>query len=209
MAAKKAFSGHSELVFHDGIPGELYYFAYGSDMNKEQISARCAKPEVVAVAKLADHQLDFFGYSAVWDGGEECVVPASGQEVWGVVYKLSASDRARLDDVQDARLDGSGTHFHSPAKVSDQQGNVYSSLLFKKASLGAPQKPSREYLDFILQGAVDHELPSAYVETLRAMESKNAKFAVPRGRKTSGGGCSECGDEPSSASGPVINISLG
>jgi hypothetical protein len=126
------------------------------------------------------------------------------------VYELSFSDRQRLDDAEDARLDGSGSHFHYPAKVTCQEGKVHSVVLFKMAKLGTPQKPSEEYLNFIVQGAAEHELPAAYVEALRGMESQKAKFAVPRARKASGGGCSECGDdEPGSSSGPVINISLG
>jgi hypothetical protein len=88
--------------------------------------------------------------------------------------------------------------------VTDQEGKVYTVLLYKKDKLGIPQKPSQEYLNFIVQGAVDRQLPSGYVEELSGMESKAAKFAVPRARKAAGGGCSECGDEPQ-----VINISLG
>jgi gamma-glutamylcyclotransferase len=210
VSEKKAFSGFSELVFQNGIAGELHYFAYGSHMNNEQMLARGAKPKVVGAAKLPDHQLAFFDYSAVWDGAEETVVPAPGHDVWGVVYELSPSDRERLDDAQDARLDGSGAYFHSPAKVTDREGKVYTVLLYKKDKLGIPQKPSQEYLNFIVQGAEAHELPSAYVETLRTMESRKAEFVVPRQRRSpaSGGDCSQCGDAPD-ASGSVINISLG
>lgn len=210
MAEKKAFAGFSELVFENGISGELHYFAYGSNMNQEQLLARGAKPKVVAAAKLADHQLAFFDYSGVWDGAEETVLPAPGHDVWGVVYELSPADRERLDNAQDARLDGSGAYFHSPVKVTDQEGKVYTVLLYKKNKLGDPRKPSQEYLNFIVQGAVDRLLPSGYVETLRGMESTKAKFAVPRPRNSSasGGECSECGDEATSP-GPVIQISLG
>jgi gamma-glutamylcyclotransferase (GGCT)/AIG2-like uncharacterized protein YtfP len=208
-SGRKAFSGSSDVVLQNETPGELYYFAYGSNMNKEQISARCFDPKVVAVAKLADHQLTFFGHSPVWDGGEETVVPAPGHDVWGVVYELSSSDRGRLDDVQDARMDGSGGYFHSPARVTGEAGDEYKVLLYKKTSQGTPQKPSQECLNFIVQSAVDRELPSAYVETLRGMEAKKAEFAVPRQRKSvregASGGCSDCDDEPAS----VININLG
>lgn len=211
MAQRKAFSGSAELVFENGIADELHYFAYGSDMNNEQMLARGAKPKVAGVAKLSDYRLAFFGYSAVWDGAEETVVPAPGQEVWGVVFELSSSDWERLDNAQDVRLDGTGAYFHFPVKVTDQLGKVHNVLLYTKDKRGIPQKPSQEYLNFIIQGAVDHELPSAYVETLRRMESKKAEFVVPRERKslTSGGDCSHCGDESSSTNTSVINISLG
>jgi hypothetical protein len=189
----------------------LYYFAYGSDMNQKQISTRCAKPRMIAVAKLPDYQLAFFGYSAVWDGAEETVVPAPGHDVWGVVYDLSPSDRDRLDNAQDARLDGSGSHFHYPAKVTGEDGKAYSILLFKKDKLGISQKPSQEYLDFIIQGAIERELPPAYVESLRELECRRAQFAVPRERRSArelvaGGDCSQCGDTQSSPA-SVIHIS--
>jgi hypothetical protein len=168
---------------------------------------------VVAVAKLADHQLAFFGNSVVWDGGEESVIPAAGQDVWGVIYELTPSDKDKLDDCQDALFDGTGDYFHSPAKVTDQEGKVYTVLLYKKAKLGTPQQPSQEYLNVIVQGAVDHQLPSDYVEQLRGMESKKAGFAVPRQRKSvreavPGGDCSGCGDAGDAPS-SMINISLG
>jgi gamma-glutamylcyclotransferase len=209
VSEKKAFSGFSELVLQDGAANELYHFAYGSNMNHEQVLARGAKPKVVAAAKLPDHRLGFFGYSAVWDGAEESVIPAPGQDVWGVIYELTPSDKEKLDDWQDALFDGSGAYFHSPAKVTDQAGKVYSVLLYKKANLGTPQKPSQEYLNFIVQGAVEQGLPSAYVDRLRATESQKAKFVVPRQRKSAreavpGGECSSCGDDL----GTVISINL-
>lgn len=209
--AKKAFSGSAELVFKDGVSGDLPYFAYGSLMNHEQLLARGAKPTVIGAAKLADHQLAFFDYSPVWDGAEESVVPAAGQEVWGVIYELTPYDRDRLDDTQDARFDGTGAYFHYPAKVTDEEGKVHTVLLYKKNKLGTPQTPSVEYLDVIVQGAVEHQLPAGYVETLRGMEAKKAEYAVPRPRRgsASGGGCSECDDTPAAASGSVININLG
>ncbi len=206
-------AGSFDSAVRDGKSDKLFYFAYGSNMNKAQISARCAAPKAVAVAKLSDFQLAFFGHAVVWDGAEETVVPAPGHDVWGVVYRLSASDRERLDDAQGARLDGSGPYFHFPATVTAADGSIYSVLLFKKDSLGSRQKPSHEYLRFIVQGAIDHELPSSYVETLRSLESIKAKYTVPRANKSvrefPSGDCSQCGDAPVASPGTVINISLG
>lgn len=212
--AEEANAGLSESgALNPGEAVEMHYFAYGSDMNQRQIAARCARPRMIAVAKLPDYQLAFFGYSAVWDGAEETVVPAPGHDVWGVVYDLSPSDRERLDNAQDARLDGSGSHFHYPAKVTGEDGKAYSILLFKKDRLGSSEKPSQEYLDFIVQGAIERELPPAYVETLRGVECKRARFTVPRERRSArefvaGGDCSQCGDAPGSPA-SVIQISPG
>ncbi len=178
---------------------ERYYFAYGSNMNAEQMQSRGARPLSVVVAKLPDHAIAFHGYSKTWDGAVETVVSAPGHEVWGVIYKLTFSDANSLDSWQDVRLDGTGAYFLFPTSVIDTEGRAQSVLLYKKDVLEAPQKPSREYLDFIIQGALERGLPSSYIEELRNIESRKAEYKVPRPMRSDGGllqmtSCSECGD---------------
>jgi gamma-glutamylcyclotransferase len=176
---------------------ERYYFAYGSNMNKEQLRSRGARPLSVAVASLPDHRIAFHGYSKTWDGGLETVASAPGREVWGVIYTLTLSDADRLDTWQDVRLDGTGAYFLFPTRVTATEGKTHPVLMYKKDILGAPQRPSREYLDFIVQGALEHGLPPSYVEGLRQIESKKAEYDVPRPGKFSSGillgaSCSGC-----------------
>ena len=181
-----------------GKSSDLYYFAYGSNMNKKQIHARCAHPKTVAVARLPHHQIGFFGYSRTWDGAVETVIPVPGQEVWGVIYDLRFSDRDRLDVWQDARLDGTGAYFHYPSRVADMEGNTHTVLFYKKDRLDSPQRPSLEYLDFIIQGAMEQGLPASYIEGLRRIASKNASYHVPQQRNFGREllleiDCSQCG----------------
>ena len=214
-SGRKAFSGVSELVLQDGASDDLYHFAYGSNLNSVQLQARCADAKLVAVAKLADHQVGFYGYTSEWDGAEETVIETPGKELWGVIYELTPSGKEKLDDWQDALFDGSGAYYHSPAKVTDQDGKVYSVLLYKKAQLGEPKKPSEEYLNYIVKGAEERGLPSAYVEQLRSVETKKARFVVPRARKSprenlGGDECGTCGSsEEAGDLGNVIQINLG
>jgi gamma-glutamylcyclotransferase len=193
----------SESVNLDGrdVPWtqtERYYFAYGSNMNKEQLRSRGVRPLSVAVAKLPDHRIAFHGYSKTWDGAVETVV-SPGQEIWGVIYTLTFSDADRLDTWQDVRLDGTGAYFLFPTRVTVTEGKTHPVLIYKKDILGEPQNPSREYLDFILQGALEHGLPSSYVDELRGIESKKAAYDVPSFGKFSSGllggtSCSGCED---------------
>jgi gamma-glutamylcyclotransferase (GGCT)/AIG2-like uncharacterized protein YtfP len=206
---KKAFSGVAELVLQGESFDDLYHFAYGPYMSREHIAPLCSNAKVVAIARLPHHQLAFFGHTPVWDGAEETVIPAPDQEVWGVIYDLKSSDRERLDNAQDARMDGSGAYFHHPATVTDTEGKTHKVILYRKDKQGAPSKPSQEYLNLIIQAAAERGLPAAYVEKLRTIEATQAKYAVPRQRQSSpsGGGCSECDDTPASSS-AVININL-
>ena len=159
------------------------YFVYGSNMNNEQIHSRCLNPEAFAIARLSNHKISFFGYSKTWDGGEESVIREPGEDIWGVIYKLSFSDADRLDAWQDIRLDGNGSHFLYPTDVVDMEGKKYPVLLIKKDILGSPEKPTEEYLNYIVSGALFHALPSGYIEKLKKIETKKASFPVPKKSK--------------------------
>lgn len=188
--------GVTGFVF-SGSLGDLCYFAYGSNMNGEQLRQRGISPVAVAIAKLPGHRVAFHGYSGVWDGAVETVVEAPGEDAWGVLYKVEVMDAEVLDLWQDARTDGTGAYFHYPTEVTGPDGNTRMVLLYKKDVLGPPEKPSREYLDFIVRGAVERGLPDSYIEKLRQTESKPAAYPVPQ-RNTSGRSfysltsCAEC-----------------
>ena len=185
------------LVLH-GKRTELYCFAYGSDMNSKQIRERCSNPKAIAVAKLPDHRIAFFDYAKHWDSALETVVEEPGHDVWGVIYALSSDDRQSLDVWKDARLDGAGAYFHYPVSLTDTAGVTRIVLFYKKDRMGDPQLPSQEYLNFIIEGAVENQLPAEYIEELRQIESKPAAYPVPA-RKTGreflmSHSCSDCAD---------------
>jgi gamma-glutamylcyclotransferase (GGCT)/AIG2-like uncharacterized protein YtfP len=155
-------------------------FVYGSDLNPAQLRSRCVQPQALQPARLLDYRLAFFGYSRIWDGAQETVVPAPGHSVWGMLYALTHSDWDRLDAWQDVRLDGTGAYFHYPVRVMDSDGQERIVLLYRKDTEGEPQKPSREYLDFIAHGAEVSGLPPDYTADLRQFATQPASFAVPR-----------------------------
>lgn len=177
-------------------PTHILYFAYGSDLDPKQMAERCAKPEPVAIARLPGHALGFFGHSKIWDGAQATVVPAEGEDVWGLVYRLTVADMERLDYQQDARIDGTGPYFNYPTEVLDGQGKPFSVLLYKKDILGESLAPSRPYLERIVTGAETRGLPKAYVETLKAFPSREPGYEVPRNeslyRSFTSMACSDC-----------------
>jgi gamma-glutamylcyclotransferase (GGCT)/AIG2-like uncharacterized protein YtfP len=170
------------IFLFDSLPDELYYFAYGSNMNALQMRKRCSTPKVVAIARLADYSVGFFGHCEIWDSAQETVVRAPGRDVWGVVYEIGNPDLEKLDAWQDVRMDGTGRYFHYPARVRGVDGLTYTVLFYKKDTLGEPKKPSKPYLDFIITGAEEKQLPAAYIKELRAIESKLASYPVPKQR---------------------------
>lgn len=155
-------------------------FSYAANMHPELIAARCSKPEFAGIARLPDHALGFFDYSKRWDGGAATLISSPGNDLWGVVYRLSFWDSERLDSWLDVHLDGTGDYFLLPTTVIGDDNVSHQVLLYRKFYHGGPQQPpSAEYLATILAGAVARGLPAAYIDTLRQIPAKKASFPVP------------------------------
>jgi hypothetical protein len=161
---------------------KIRYFAYGANMNPEQMRARCANPAALGPARLPGHALAFHGYDWLWDGGMATVVPVPGHDLWGVLYELGHGDADSLDAWQDIRLNGTGAYFHSPVTVFAPDGEGIEAVLYKKDLLGRVRPPSREFVRFIRRGAEAHGLPDAYVAEIGALPCVAAGYAVPRRR---------------------------
>ena len=165
---------------HYGRKDRQYYFAYGSNMNPGQMAERCVAPRVVCAACLRGYRLAFYGRNRMWDGGRETVVPAPGQDVWGVLYELSFGDAASLDAWNSVRLDGGGAYFHYPVLVCDAAGREHTAVLYKKDVLGQAVPPSSEYLAHIVAGAIANALPYDYVTCLKNLQNMPARYPVPK-----------------------------
>lgn len=161
------------------------YFAYGSNLNLAQMHQKCSNPIVLAIACLPGHRLGFHGYSSVWDGAVETVIPDKHSEVWGVLYQLTAYDWEQLDNHEDVRDNGTGTYFHYPVEVTNEQQELVEATIYKKALVGPAELPSTEYLTMILQGASEQGLPVDYLAPLQKVRSKGAAYAVPHRRRSS------------------------
>ncbi|MGE4319498.1 MAG: gamma-glutamylcyclotransferase [Deferribacterales bacterium] len=170
------------------------YFAYGPDINQKYIRSRCFGPEILAVARLSGYRLSFYGNSQIWDGAQETLERSEGDEVWGVVYKMSFYDGYELDSYQDVRLDGAGPYFHYPVTVEGTDGQMYYPLIYMKNLTGDEKPPSREYMDVIIRGAEEMGLPPEYIKSLKKIETKSASYAVPLPTMPRRTECSGCDD---------------
>jgi hypothetical protein len=156
----------------------MLYFAYGSNLDPDQMTARCPAHRVVGLAELRDYRLVFPRYSESWEGASASVQLAHGQSVWGLLYELSDEDMAAADSHEGFHAPG------DPANVYDREpmwveltrpedgsvprrvrAAVYVSRPANPPPLNTPP-PSRRYLDTILRGARARGLPGDYIEKL-------------------------------------------
>lgn len=153
----------------------MHYFAYGSNLDPQQMAERCPGCTVVGLGELRDHRLSFPLTSHDWGGGVASVAVAHGESVWGVVYELTDAHLAALDRYE--HFVGAGDQHNlydretaSVYLVRADDGSfprrVHAAMYVARPS--NPSPPSRRYLDAILGGARHHKLPAEYVAKLAA-----------------------------------------
>jgi len=151
----------------------VLYFAYGSNLDPDQMRTRCPGHRVVGVGALHDHRLTFPRWTERWEGGAASIQPAHGPVVWGVLYELDDEDLAALD-----RAEG----FHAPGDPHNAYERETMSVELVRPADGSiprrvraqvyvarpanPAPPSRRYLDTIVRGARHHRLPAEWIEAL-------------------------------------------
>jgi gamma-glutamylcyclotransferase len=129
----------------------LYYFAYSSNLSKQQMRERCPMARPVSAVTLHHHRLVFSGWSRKWRGGVATIQPFRGEKVAGAIYELSEEDMRRLDRYEDC-----------PAKysrlkigVNNDFGELIEAVTYIRARRTEEAAPSREYLAVIQQGYRD------------------------------------------------------
>ena len=73
---------------------ETYYFAYGSNMNLDQMAYRCPAASVVENVKLDGYRLTFCGRGK---GSVATILPEEGSQVEGVLWKITPECEKSLD----------------------------------------------------------------------------------------------------------------
>jgi gamma-glutamylcyclotransferase len=142
----------------------MFYFAYGSNMDWDQMRERCPSATFVGVARLPNHSLAFSRKSIKRGCGVADVVATIGHDVWGVVYRIGDSeDQERLD-----KREGVPTAYVERSQLvylHDKAEPLTVSIYFAVKQEN-PSLPSAEYKDLIVSGAKFWRLPPAYIEEL-------------------------------------------
>jgi hypothetical protein len=139
------------------------YFAYGSNMDKEQMRRRCPGAEIAGVASLRDYRF------IINNRGYATLLPAPGSEVPGVLWRLQPSDEAALDCYEGYPA---GLYDKGYRSIYDTAGNRLQAPVYidhRNHTLGAPQEG---YLERILTSAESHALPASHVKRMRAWPQK-------------------------------------
>ncbi|MGV1793567.1 gamma-glutamylcyclotransferase family protein [Rhizobium sp. A37_96] len=146
----------------------MLYFAYGSNMDPQQMSERCPSAEVVGIGYLPDHCLCFPRLSKNRGCGVSSVEPSPGRATWGVVYRLTKEDLASLDKSEgykSERHEDQNSYNRVPVTIVIDDTPTKACTYVAVGQANAPL-PSLEYLKHLREGARHHHLPADYCRSL-------------------------------------------
>lgn len=129
----------------------MYYFAYGSNLSKKQMSQRCPESKPRLMATLPNYKLVFTDWSRQWRGGVVTIKRFSGKKVLGAIYEITESDLRRLD-----KYEGYPQSYQRiKVIVFDDNNEPVEALTYIKAGQLEEAPPSKEYLALMQQGYRD------------------------------------------------------
>lgn len=129
--------------------GGILVFAYGSNLDPDQMAERCPSARVEGTAFLLRHRLVFCGYSAYWKGAVANAVPAnSGSSVPGVLYRVNAWDLAYLDYCEGHPV----VYRRIPCRVLTEDGRDIVAHVYLRG--GKRGYPSVDYFRTVYKGYV-------------------------------------------------------
>ena len=147
----------------------MIYFAYGSNMNLNRLTARVPSAIKIENAVLKGYVFKCNKISV--DGSSKGNIVQTGNEtdqVWGVVFELLDIEKSLLD-----RAEGLGNGYNELAVVLlSEKGESTNALTYIADSNRVNDNllPYDWYKNFIVTGSEQNDLPNTYTEMLRAME---------------------------------------
>ena len=143
---------------------EVYYFAYGSNLNIFQMLKRVGEWTTSKRAYLEGHKLIFNFESRRW-GGNTANIQKTGNiqdRVYGVIYLLKEEKIAVLTNYEGP---DSGPHY-TDVKLED--GSVIHHVaVYRWDSKEPSEKPPKAYQDTILEGLIQHGYPQDVTEQVQ------------------------------------------
>ncbi|MEK7130751.1 MAG: gamma-glutamylcyclotransferase family protein [Patescibacteria group bacterium] len=147
------------------------YFAYGSNMDVEQLKERFKKISdanfsVIGIAILPKYDFRFNKKSTVDGSGKANIISDQKSEVEGVIFELTDEQFKVLDEIE------KGYHRKNITVNLQKQSIKVITYIADIRSLCKGLSPTEEYLEKITKGAKYFNLSKSYQEKLSSYKTK-------------------------------------
>jgi len=139
-----------------------WYFAYASNMSRAQMQSRAGNILEAQTARLENYEI-VFNKKSHGGSAKANVRPAAGKVVYGVLYKIPESAYRTMD-----KHEGAPQHYRRiEVTVTDGAGKKMGAQAYIATKVEKGLRPSPHYLQTILEGAGEHQLPAEYVVAIK------------------------------------------
>jgi gamma-glutamylcyclotransferase (GGCT)/AIG2-like uncharacterized protein YtfP len=154
----------------------MLYFAYGSNLDKDQMARRCQSAAFLNVASLKGYRLAFTRHSNSWDCAVASVLEDENSEVWGVIYEISEEDCKKLDEFEDYqpdRIETKNSYNREIIEVFEKgdPNKPRKAAIYIAVKQKHPGSPSSGYLRLIRDAALFLDFPYSYIQMLWHLKS--------------------------------------
>ena len=146
------------------LVGKQLYFAYGSNMDEEQMKKRCKSADLVGIGVINDHKLVFNRKGTYRPGGVASVEPKDGERVYGIIWKIDLDDLFGLDETEDPNA-----YKRITMTCHDMRGEKYDCQVYQAFPQGVFE-PDQNYLQQVIDAAGSANLPEDYISFLRSFQ---------------------------------------
>ena len=141
----------------------VWHFAYGSNMNRAQMLSRAGKILEEHNASLPNFEVRFNKKVRGGTAGAN-IQPSSGKTVHGVLYKIEEGSMRSLD-----RYEGVPDHYRRiEVQVTPEGGQPVPAQIYIAQKVEKGLRPSAPYLQAMLDGAGEHNLPASYIGEIKS-----------------------------------------
>ncbi|MGB1253246.1 MAG: gamma-glutamylcyclotransferase family protein [Candidatus Promineifilaceae bacterium] len=144
----------------------MNYIAYGSNMSTAYIRDYCPSATFIMRIFLPNYRLEFRRFSTDLQGGISSIIEAPGEMVHGVLYDIDSAEIETLDILENVP---EGLYLRETFLILGEDGNWHKGDLYRVANPTGPYTPAKQYIDWIISGAQEHQLDADYIAKLVAL----------------------------------------
>ena len=133
----------------------MLYFAYGSNLNHQQMENRCDGAKYLKPYTLKDYKLCFSHKTQTSVYGHANIIKSKNSKVPGAIWKITKADEKELDGYEGVDYNYYSKHYLS---INGNKTLVYIQNIYYL------QKPSSSYLHTIIEGYKNCDLDLNYLK---------------------------------------------
>ncbi|MCP3675520.1 MAG: gamma-glutamylcyclotransferase [Gammaproteobacteria bacterium] len=139
----------------------MYHFGYGSNLSSDFVKKDLIpKAKFAMKAYLPNYEVQFPFWSEKIQAGYSGIMETPGELVYGVIYEVTEEELITLDN----NIVYKDLYKRETFLVVGEDGKFHPADLYRVIDPKGPFPPSREYVEIMIKGAKELDLPPEYIE---------------------------------------------